>query len=198
MTMSEIAEKKLKLRKKLRAEIASISVDERDRAAAEVFEKIKNRTEWRDAKTVMLFVPLADEINILPLLNAAIHHHKTVVLPRFNEVKGGYEPAVVRNLAGDLTQGRYGVSEPSAQCPQCSVNRLDVTIVPGLGFDRDGRRLGRGKGFYDRLLADASGLLWGVGHDVQLTDQLPVESHDVVINCIVTPSRWVDVRPARG
>lgn len=196
--MSDIAQTKAELRTEFRKKLSSISIADRDRAAGEVLEQVQSRPEWRDAQTVMLYVPLPEELNILPLLNAAIHRHKTLVLPRFNRLDRVYEAAVVRNLAGDLIQGRYGVSEPDLECVVCPVNRLDVTIVPGLGFDRDGRRLGRGKGFYDRLLADASGLLWGVGHDAQLTDQLPVEPHDVVLNSIVTPSRWVDVRPARG
>lgn len=196
--MNDSAKLKATLRAQFRESLASISSAERDRAAAQVFNKIQARAEWRTAETVMLFVPLSDEINILPLLDEAIHHHKTLVLPRFNETTGFYEPAVVRNLAGELTVGQHGVSEPVSDCALCPVNRLDVTVVPGLGFGRDGRRLGRGKGFYDRLLAGVSGLFWGVGHDVQLTDQLPFESHDVVMNCIVTPSRWVDVRPARG
>jgi 5-formyltetrahydrofolate cyclo-ligase len=189
---------KTTLRKQFREAIANVSVTDRDRAAGRVFDRIRRHPEWRSAKTVMLFVPLEDEINILPLLNEAIHHHKTLVLPRFNKITESYEPAVVGNLAGHLKTGLYGVSEPTSDCHLCPVNRLDVTVVPGLGFDGEGRRLGRGKGFYDRLLADASGLLWGVGHDVQLTDRLPVESHDVVMNCIVTPSRWLDVRPVRG
>ncbi len=196
--MNEISKEKSELRKQLRERVAALTTGERDQADGKVVEFIQARPEWRAARTVMLFVPLADEINILPLLNAAIHHHKTLVLPRFNPLKRLYEPAIVSNFGEQLTAGSYGVSEPTSDCTLCPVNRLDVTVVPGLGFDREGRRLGRGKGFYDRLLADASGLLWGVGHDVQLMDQLPVEPHDVVLNCIVTPTRWVDVRPARG
>lgn len=196
--MNEARKLKAVLRKQLREHVAVMLSAERDRAAAQVFYRIKEHPEWRAAKTVMLFVPLADEINILPLVNEALHHHKTLVLPRFNPAKECYEPAIVGNLAGELTTGCHGVSEPTSDCPLCPVNRLDVTVVPGLGFDREGRRLGRGKGFYDRLLADVSGWLWGVGHDVQLVDELPIEPHDVVMNCIVTPTRWIDARPARG
>ena len=196
--MNEVTQAKAELRAEFRKKLADVPVSERDRAAAVIFDVVRSRSEWQEAKTVMLYVPLPGELNILPLLNAAIHHHKTLTLPRFNRETQTYEAAVVKNLASDLVRGEFGVSEPDPECPVCPVNQLDVTMVPGLAFDGEGRRLGRGKGFYDRLLADATGWLWGVGHDVQLAGQLPVESHDVVLNCIVTPSRWVDVRPMHG
>jgi 5-formyltetrahydrofolate cyclo-ligase len=66
-----------------------------------------------------------------------------------------------------------------------------LVLVPGVAFDLRGRRLGRGKGFYDRLLADAGGLKCGVAFDEQIVTEIPVEPHDVSVDCILTPTRWI-------
>ena len=68
--------------------------------------------------------------------------------------------------------------------------RLDLALVPGIGFTLDGGRLGRGKGYYDRLLAEVPVMKCGVAFECQIADEFPLESHDVQLNCILTPTRW--------
>jgi len=195
--MNEPALEKLAWRRQLRSAVASLTAAERSAGAAAVVQSISGEDRWRRARTVMLFIPLGDEMDIFPLVHQALDHHKTVLIPRFNAGRSAYEPARLGNLATDLVRGPFGVAEPGPACPWHPLNQLDVTLVPGLGFDRVGRRLGRGKGHYDRLLKDASGEFWGVGHDCQLVPELPGESHDVVLNCIVTPAHWVEVVSGR-
>jgi len=74
-----------------------------------------------------------------------------------------------------------------------SLNRLDFILVPGVAFDLQGRRLGRGKGFYDQILAVVRGTVCGVAFDQQITPEIPVEPHDAVVNCILTPTRWIEL-----
>jgi 5-formyltetrahydrofolate cyclo-ligase len=64
-------------------------------------------------------------------------------------------------------------------------------LVPGVAFDVHGHRLGRGRGFYDRILAQASGIRCGVAYDFQLLEQIPTEAHDALMNFVMTPSRCV-------
>lgn len=191
--MSEVAQQKVEWRRRLRSLVAALSAVERSAAATGLVRRIADDARWRRARTVMLFIPLADEVDIFPLVDQALDHGKTVLIPRFDARRGAYEPARLANLATDLVRGPFGVPEPVASCPAHPLNQLDVTLVPGLGFDRVGRRLGRGKGHYDRLLRDASGQYWGVGYDSQLVPELPLEPHDVVLNCIVTPAHWIEV-----
>jgi 5-formyltetrahydrofolate cyclo-ligase len=145
----------------------------------------------------MVYIPMGGELDVLPVVEQALAQRKTVLLPRFDGAAGTYRAAVISNLKADLMRGPFGVMEPRPVCPVESLNQLDVTLVPGLGFDRVGRRLGRGKGHYDRMLTDASGEFWGIGHDCQLLPEVPEEAHDVVLNCIVTPASWIEVVPAR-
>jgi 5-formyltetrahydrofolate cyclo-ligase len=68
-----------------------------------------------------------------------------------------------------------------------------LVLAPGVGFDAAGGRLGRGRGFYDRLLAHISGIKCGVAFDPQLVERIPMERHDARMNCILTPTRWLEI-----
>jgi len=89
---------------------------------------------------------------------------------------------------GDLVAGAFGVREPGAGARRIEVAALEVLLVPGLAFDETGMRLGRGGGFYDRLLAlpDLRARLVGVCFEVQVLPELPVEAHDRAVDAVVT------------
>ena len=78
------------------------------------------------------------------------------------------------------------------------LNRLDLVLVPGVAFDLNGRRLGRGKGYYDRLLAEFEGWTCGVAFDQQVVEAVPSEPHDMRLTCLVTPTRWQFVTRPRA
>jgi 5-formyltetrahydrofolate cyclo-ligase len=152
-------------------------------------ERLRGITVWQRATAVLLFAPLVDEPDITPLIGEAWSAGKSVAMPRFNAGAESYEAA---KLAGphELQPGRFGAREPTAGCPSISLKQLDFILVPGIAFDLVGRRLGRGKGFYDRLLAEVLGHKCGVAFDVQIVAELPEEPHDVRVDSILTPTRW--------
>lgn len=188
-----LTEQKAALRERLRAELHGLTRAQRDDAAVEICARLIEQPLWKNARSVLLFAPLPDEPNVRPLLHAALDAGKLTALPRFSTATGGYEAAAVRDLAKDFTEGKFGVLEPAATCEMADLKRLDLILVPGLAFDRHGYRLGRGKGFYDRLLAEVSGKTCGVAFDQQLVSAIPVEPHDVRLNCILTPSHWLEL-----
>jgi 5-formyltetrahydrofolate cyclo-ligase len=73
-----------------------------------------------------------------------------------------------------------------------------LILVPGVAFDLRGGRLGRGRGYYDRLLSGLQGYRCGVAFDEQIVDRVPLEPHDASLNCILTPSRWVELEATRA
>lgn len=159
---------------------------------------MRRQPAWLAAKSVMLFAPLPDEVDIWPLVEEALATGKIVALPRYARLGRNYTAAIVRDPRADLIPGHFGIREPHAGCAEISMNRLDLVLVPGVAFDPQGRRLGRGKGFYDRLLADVRGMKCGVAFDEQLVDEVPVGPQDVPLNCILTPTRWWVCSPAVG
>jgi 5-formyltetrahydrofolate cyclo-ligase len=97
----------------------------------------------------------------------------------------------------DLQPGAFGISEPAPGCEVVDLKTLDLVLVPGVGFALNGFRLGRGKGHFDRLLAQIPGFKCGVAFDWQVAVEIPTEPHDVQLNCILTPTRWHPVDAAR-
>jgi 5-formyltetrahydrofolate cyclo-ligase len=186
-------EQKAALRTRLRAELNELTRAQREDGAVEICARLVEQPVWKNAGAVLLFAPLPDEPNVRPLLHAALTAGKLTALPRFNAATGLYEAAVVRDLEKDFTEGKFGILEPAAACEVANLKRLDLILVPGVAFDWQGHRLGRGKGFYDRLLAAVSGKTCGVGFDQQVVATLPVEPHDVRLNCILTPSHWLEL-----
>ena len=189
--MTSPADAKPALRTRLRAELKAHSPIAAAAASADLCARVKASPAWQTARAVLLFYPLPSEPDISPLLADALASGKLLALPRFNATTNAYEPVQVRDLGRELVLGPFGVCEPAANCPRVTMKRLDLALVPGLGFDARGHRLGRGKGHYDRLLAGFPGRTVGVTFDFQVVAQVPSEPHDIVLDAVVTPTRWL-------
>jgi 5-formyltetrahydrofolate cyclo-ligase len=184
---------KKELRARLRARLRGIPAARREQDSAQARALLARQRVWREAKAVLFYAPLPEEMDFLPLLAQALAEGRTVALPRFFPETGGYAACQIENFARDCAAGKFGIAEPAARCQVFPLNRLDLTLVPGVGFDAAGHRLGRGRGYYDRLLAEAAGRRCGVAFDEQMAEDIPAEPHDITLNCIVTPTRWVEI-----
>jgi 5-formyltetrahydrofolate cyclo-ligase len=131
-------------------------------------------------------------LDLTPLLKEARGAGKVVALPRFVSETGTYEAVEVSDYKAQCGAGKFGILEPVADCQAMSLKHLDLALVPGLGFDVSGRRLGRGQGYYDRLLAGIAGAKCGVAFERQVVERLPAERHDASMNFILTPTRWLE------
>jgi 5-formyltetrahydrofolate cyclo-ligase len=183
------SETKAVLRRQLRGEVARHTATELAEASRAICERIVAHKQWREAQTVLLYAPLSGEPDVRSLIESALEAAKLVALPRYEQVAARYEACRVTDSKG-LRTGQFGVLEPSAECPVCELNELDLALVPGIGFSLNGCRLGRGKGFFDRMLSEVRGWKCGVAFDWQVTVEIPTEPHDIRLNSIVTPSRW--------
>ena len=183
---------KAALRREITAQIKAISPEQRADASRQACLLLEKQPIWERAKTIFFYAPLPEELDIWPLLRDSVAAGKTVSLPRFDEATQRYVACQVEDLARDLGDGQFGIREPEGHCVAVPPNRLDLILVPGVAFDLHGRRLGRGKGFYDQLLASVRGTTCGVAFDEQIVEAVPVEPHDVHLNCILTPTRWIE------
>ncbi len=138
---------------------------------------------------VLFFAPSAGEPDVWPLA-ATLAAQGRLLLPR---VHGPVLTAHrVSDLEGEIEIGRFGLREPTTA--QVSLERVAVVVLPGLAFDAAGGRIGRGKGYYDRLLADVPlARRVGVTLDERVVDEIPMEAHDQRMDVIVTPSRTIRV-----
>ena len=180
------------LRQRIRVLLQNLPLSQRTEASAQLLLRLQEQRVWGRARSVLLFAPLPDEPDIWPLLPGSIAAGRTIALPSFATGTNAYTARQILDPAHDLIVGKFGIREPAATCPGVPLNRLDLVLVPGVAFDLRGGRLGRGKGFYDRLLSAVNGLKCGVAFDEQVVDAVPVGPMDVRLNCILTPTRWIE------
>jgi 5-formyltetrahydrofolate cyclo-ligase len=185
-----IAESKMALRKELRKRLGVYSAADRATASSAARELLKAQEVWQRSGKILFYSPMADEVDVWPLVAEAQAAGKHIALPRYVAETGGYQPFAVADPKNDLEEGRFGIPEPAQHCQPTAINQLDLVLVPGVGFDGVGRRLGRGKGFYDRLLPQVSGIKCGLAFDFQIVAEIPEEPHDVLLDCLLTPTRW--------
>ncbi|MGI8966245.1 MAG: 5-formyltetrahydrofolate cyclo-ligase [Limisphaerales bacterium] len=190
MNLENSAAKK-KLRAEIRARLQTISPIQRERFSRQARALLSRQKIWQNAKSILFYAPLPNEINIWPLLPEALSANKIVVLPRFHPEANSYLVAQIKNMETDFLPGKFGIHEPKEDCASFPLNQLELALVPGVGFDKMGGRLGRGRGFYDRLLAQITGTKCGVAFDEQVIEKIPVEAHDVRLNFILTSTRWL-------
>ena len=188
-----IRKEKRALRAQIRAELRQMPAGERLALSAQARELLAAQASWLNAGSILFYAPLEQELDVWPLLVAALAEGKTVALPHFVEETKTYAACQVEHLPEDLKGGNFGIREPAARCSKLLLNRLDFVLAPGIAFDLHGRRLGRGKGFYDQMLAGVRGRTCGVAFDNQIVREIPVEPHDICVNCILTPTRWLEV-----
>ena len=181
---------KAELRGQIRAALKAMSSAGRSAASTQVRDRLQQQEVWRKAGSILFYAPLAEEPDVWPLLAGALAAGKAAALPRFAGEHQKYVACRINDVARDICEGRFGIREPRADCAEIPLNQLDFVLVPGVAFDLDGHRLGRGKGHYDRLLASFEGLACGVAFDQQVVGHVPVEPHDAQLSCILTPTRW--------
>ncbi len=190
-----VAEAKAELRRTMRLRLKGMAPADRATASARIGEQVRAAGFWRAARTVLCYAPMLEEVDVWPLLAVALGQGKRVALPRFTAQVRSYVAAQVQDLERDVVAGEFGIREPAAHCPELELADVDMMLVPGLAFDATGRRLGRGKGFYDRWLAGFPGMTCGVALAEQMVAEIPVSGHDIPMRCVVTPAGVVWPEP---
>ncbi|MBQ9417172.1 MAG: 5-formyltetrahydrofolate cyclo-ligase [Bacteroidales bacterium] len=174
------------VRKQMRAAKRALSPEERLRQSEAVAARVEQLPQWAEARTVLLYWSMPDEVQTHALADRWLGR-KRVLLPC---VDG--ELLRLRQYTGRqcLVEGaQFGIAEPNG-VEWTDTEAVDLIVVPGVAFDRAGNRLGRGRGYYDRLLsAVPRAYTVGIGFDFQLVESLPTEPHDRPMDCILCGSQ---------
>lgn len=168
----------------LRAQIRSLKclfpAHEKAAEEAALWARLRARTDFQRARTMLLYCALPDEPDTRPLLREYVEA-KVLFLP----VVTGEGTMELRRYTGDesLRQGAYGILEPTGARLE-DLSRIDLALIPGVAFTPGGQRLGRGGGYYDRLLANPAwqATALGVCFSFQRVSTLPCSAHDIPVN----------------
>jgi len=177
-------------------------LNERRRRASEgygspaaVWTRLEGLPCWPQARSVAAYLATAGEVSLDGLIESLLRAGRTVWLPRFSRAVGQYEMVRTTSLSDGLVPGAFGIREPRAVLAAVPAEELPdrgvLWLVPGVGFDPAGHRLGRGRGYYDRLLRGARGARVGIAWDWQVVDEVPHADHDEPVQWIVTDSRTI-------
>lgn len=186
--MNGISQKKKELRavlKKKRLEITPEKRAELDRA---VFENFTSSLTFRLTDTLLAYYSVNGEVSTIDVINAAFDKNIRVFLPRCTKDPSGNDIMYFHGIKSffDLKEGMYGIPEPDIDLPLFEPKGHNVCIVPGLAFDKNGYRIGYGKGYYDRFLRNFCGTKVGFCYSDFLVDNLPVGKYDSKIDMLIT------------
>ena len=182
------------LRAALIARRDALPADVRRQAGREIVRRVRALPAWGRARTVLAYQAFGSELDLDELQQELLRRGGRLVAPRVPAVGRILELRQVREPRSDLRPGRWGIPEPDpARCPEVEPGAIDLVLVPGVGFDVAGNRLGYGAGFYDRLFErlPVSALRLACAFDAMVCTAIPCEPHDQRIDLLVTEMRTV-------
>jgi 5-formyltetrahydrofolate cyclo-ligase len=164
----------------------NISKAARRAKSQKIIRKLLKAGEYRKAGRVALYFDVPPEVETRRLIRKILRT-KEVFLPRVDAEKKVLTLHRVTSIARDLRKGAYTIMEPRAVCPRRPAAEMDLIIVPGVGFDKKGNRLGRGAGYYDGLLRGAKNVpTAGICFREQIVKKVPVTGRDVPVDQVIT------------
>lgn len=157
------------------------------RKSAAACDRLCASPEFHQASTIMIFLSIDNEIRTDAALRVALEHGKRVLVPHVIWQTRRMIPVRLQGLTDHMLTDKYGLRYPD-RGRVVPVTDIDFLVVPGLGFDFRGNRLGRGGGFYDRFIAEGGfrGRVCGFALSDQVAPQIPVEGHDMTVDMLVT------------
>lgn len=193
-----------------RSDLRSLKLAERDNlpagirfdASTRICSELFRLDQVRDAQTVFVYMHFRSEVQTDEFISNCLRLGKTVTIP-YTVVNERRLMAVrVTDLERNIEPGSYGIPEPVAPLLQTAVldpGHVDIAVIPGSVFDRYGGRLGYGGGYYDRFLVydAARAFRIGLAFDIQVVEKVPVQSHDQLMDLVVTEKHIYDCRRNR-
>lgn len=177
--------KKDEIRRSMRARKSLLLESERAQAARRVFDMLERSAAFMLAESVLMYHSLPDELSTREFLDKW-GSRKRFFLPRVN----GVNLELLPYDRSRLHLGAFQIEEPDGS-DTVPIDDIDMVVVPAVAYDPRGNRVGRGKGFYDRLLSGCRATTVGVGYDFQLVDAIDAEPHDVAVDIVITENACI-------
>jgi len=176
---------KVLLRKEILGKIKNIPSRSRHMKSCRILRKLAQTTIFKKAEHIAFYYGIAPEVETKSFLKKALKDKK-IYLPRINSKKS-LTLCRIRSFSQELKKGAYNIMEPRAFCEKRPAGKMDIIMVPGVAFDRLGGRLGRGGGYYDRLLRKAGKVVKiGLCFREQVVKKVPMQTHDVRVDRVIT------------
>ena len=189
--MPNLANIKHAVRNELKQVRAALPDTDREEYSGRITEHLYNLPEIQSARSVFAFISYGNEVDTHGLIQSFLDKGITLAVPKI--LPGQGMVAMILHSWEELAPGPMGILTHRENGTQCGT--FDVIITPGLGFTREGHRIGYGRGYYDRWFSQhPTGLKIGIAFEVQIRESLPVDDRDIQVDIIVTEDQLVDRR----
>lgn len=173
--------KKKQLRKDMKQRIASQSSDARRKTADRICESLKSWIDQNAIQHIGIYIAQPDEIDLSALIHCCLSQKKSLYAPCYQHEQSAYQFVPFESL-NNFSSGKFRIPEPNGR--PVSLAEIQVILVPGLAFDLSGNRLGRGGGYYDRILKEFSGISIGIAAPLQLQRRIPTDAWDQTVDYV--------------
>lgn len=172
---------KQEIRREAKEAVKRLNFEQKKSKSSLIFKIIADLEVVKQAKTIALYASLSDEVISHEAIEYLSSHYR-IVLPRV----AGEDMDFYPYIPNTLQRGAFGIDEPQGEEP-CTPSEIDVIIVPGVAFTKDGKRCGRGKGYYDKYLSREGfrAVKIGICYTEQLAESIPNEPHDITMDCVI-------------
>jgi len=178
---------KEQIRKEISDKLNNQAEEEVLKKSKAIKTKLFSMPEFKNSKVVMLYASKDKEVSTERIIDEALRAGKRVALPCC-QGQATIVPKEISDRQRDLRKGTYGIYEPKKRKKSIQPGEIDLVVVPGVAFDKENRRLGRGKGYYDKFLKSLPHDTFSVGlaFDFQIVENLPEDSHDIPVSKVIT------------
>ena len=172
----------------------ALTSEERTRLSQRIVDSTAHWIQREGFDAVMLYLSMRSEVETTGLLEGLLNSGKRVCAPVVDTEQLKLVPRQIQNLKTELVRHPYGMLEPNETCPIFPTEHLQLIVVPGIAFDRNGYRLGYGKGFYDRFLTKCSyAVAVGLAYEIQLVENTFPQTWDVPVQHIFTETGRIEI-----
>ena len=156
-----------------------------------IMSNLINLSEFKNADTIICYSSYKDEIDTNAIINYCFENNKKVALPYCTDNQGNMDFYYINSL-DDLIVGTFDIKEPNIDiCKKVVDFDNALCIVPGLCFDKNGNRLGYGKGYYDRFLEKFTFKTVGLCYNTFVLDSVPIDVHDKPVDYVITENNVI-------
>ncbi len=161
------------------------SVENKEQKDREICRRLTELEEYKNAKTVLLYAALPDEVNCDEVISAALSEGKKVALPKCLDKNGHMKYYFITSTA-DLKAGSFSLREPDESCKEVTDFSSSICVVPAVCFDKKNYRLGYGGGYYDRFLKNFFYISVGLCYNELIQENLPADEYDIPVSLVIT------------
>ena len=188
--MNSIQTQKASLRKQLKQQRREIHGPLRQQKNLAIQQSLLSLADVQKAKSAFCFISYGTEVDTHGIIDHLLAERKRLAVPKIMDP--GYMNAIRFQDWQELETGQLGILTPRANAAMAGP--FDITITPGLGFTESGKRLGFGRGYYDKWFqANGAGVKVALAYESQILDDLPIDEYDVKVDMIITEERLIRV-----